>query len=169
MMVVAAHIDPEFQSKVEELFGSNYVPCSPKSMLRANTKVSDYATEQKPVEAMLLDVVRAAVVFETPQDLMDGIQLIECTWGAVVRLKNNFALGTTPPHGLRNVLVNMTHTHSDSGIAMICELQLFLRDYFVVRGDMHALYKLVRNDVDLQPSVWSNGTEYVSSNMGGFA
>jgi hypothetical protein len=140
---VARRIVGPFNRRMAELFQDQYEGAPVKGVLRCTEKMlEDYSHLDKrmPTAMHLLDLVRGLVVCPTPEDMALAFATVS-THFQVLRVKNSFA-SESPPNGFRQILLNVLF--DAEGYAMVCEIQLNLKEYVAVKHQIHKFYSFVR-------------------------
>eukprot|EP00750_Incisomonas_marina_P009414 INCI15994.2.p1 GENE.INCI15994.2~~INCI15994.2.p1 ORF type:complete len:385 (+),score=90.23 INCI15994.2:153-1307(+) len=146
-----------FAQKMRECFHDSerfeYAEAPVKGFLRCVEKVKEkysHMDKKMPSSAHLLDTVRGLVVCSTVEDMVEAFQIV-CDNFDVLRVKNGFAEKEVP-YGFRQILINVRFDPKDeaalpAGSAMVCEVQLNLKDYANVKHKIHKFYSILRCEV----------------------
>lgn len=123
-----------------------------KSIERMREKLFKYVpphpNSQWPRTANILDPIRLTLSCNGPQHVLETVswfvQSQDTTGLTVCRMKNKFLL---PEHevadGYRDVTLNVTFK-DESGLAVICEIQVHDKQLHALKVKMHKLYKVNR-------------------------
>jgi len=109
----------------------------------------DYTKNPSPREGYILDYLRSAIVVEDVDEMICLFHhIMQSLTGSIIRIKNGFNPLAECSYGYRAVMVNFIYppgeTQSVNGRKMVCEIQIILKDYLIVRKKMHMYYKIAR-------------------------
>mmetsp|Transcript_42253 Transcript_42253/g.69642 ORF Transcript_42253/g.69642 Transcript_42253/m.69642 type:complete len:711 (-) Transcript_42253:126-2258(-) len=159
LTVSAKIIDREFQNYVKTMMGryGTFKAAPMKKVERCLSKLeNDYASEQYPKSAKLLDLVRCSVTFNTLEQLIQGFDAIKTHVDSsqqsmkLARVKNGF-LDPDYVGGYRDIKINVIfHSAMHPEIKMICEIQLILSQFLHEKKRIHKLYSIVREETYFQ-------------------
>ena len=165
LLALARKVNPAFQSSMRRLFGPRYQAAPVKTKTRVRAKLAaDFGAEGVKFPGntdmalspdlaykagTLLDYVRGAVVCSIEADVVEGIKALDAHF-RVVRIKNLHHHDATTVSGYRDVKVFVVYPVLAGGTRfhMICEVQLLLAGFSVVKESMHLLYGMKRGDFD---------------------
>eukprot|EP01083_Nonionella_stella_P039751 108136_1 len=144
-------LDEEYHSLLaEELKGMEYKQGPPKTMDRCKAKIeNDYLHSLFPQCSKLLDIVRCSIVFDTVGELVIGYEKMMAFINSseqfqVARIKNGFS-DLNNDEGYRDVKLNIIFKSAVfKGVNMICEIQMILSGYLIVKKKSHKLYNIER-------------------------
>ena len=149
-------LDQMFQKVFADLFEGNekckYAFGPVKTAERMREKAIEYRCDDgKPFPASysICDVNRCSIKCESLDDVYDAFKLVQQS-GAVeiVRIKNRFLplpeFDSRDTGGYRDMLVNVLFTDSQSGLAVIAEVQFHLNAYEKIKHLQHKYYKIQR-------------------------
>mmetsp|Transcript_42250 Transcript_42250/g.69632 ORF Transcript_42250/g.69632 Transcript_42250/m.69632 type:complete len:710 (-) Transcript_42250:126-2255(-) len=159
LTVSAKIIDREFQNYVKTMMGryGTFKAAPMKKVERCLSKLeNDYASEQYPKSAKLLDLVRCSVTFNTLEQLIQGFDAIKTHVDSsqqsmkLARVKNGF-LDPDYVGGYRDIKINVIfHSAMHPEIKMICEIQLILSQFLHEKKRIHKLYSIAREETYFQ-------------------
>lgn len=123
---------------------SGYYRAVVKSMARMSGKIKDYQDKPFSRASHILDVIRATVAVETPEELKHAYDILMSQGKLVVRVKNKYNEELTDEHHthFRNILVNVLFTHKH--ISVIGEIQLTTTDSLRLKKRQHKIYSIRR-------------------------
>jgi len=133
--VARVYIKPKMDERMTALFGDCFHPAPIKGWMRIQFKLDEeYKDDTQPHAAQLLDLCRASLYFDTPEQVVHAVQTLEKEFH-LLRLKNRMGLV------MRDMLCNILVEHE--GHKMVCEVQIKLNG--VPRNsDAHKYYQLAR-------------------------
>ena len=151
LMLVARMVNGEYQAWVETNFMTfGEVLSGPiKTLERAEAKAeNDYGDKAWPTSAHIIDLVRARLVVNTPEEMEAAVKkaLALCEDApsnsglvGLARLKNSFL---TKTEGFRDIKLSIAF--ASEGVMMICELGICLRVMDDFGHKVHILYEVER-------------------------
>eukprot|EP00485_Elphidium_margaritaceum_P018703 CAMPEP_0202728576 /NCGR_PEP_ID=MMETSP1385-20130828/185696_1 /ASSEMBLY_ACC=CAM_ASM_000861 /TAXON_ID=933848 /ORGANISM="Elphidium margaritaceum" /LENGTH=829 /DNA_ID=CAMNT_0049394827 /DNA_START=40 /DNA_END=2525 /DNA_ORIENTATION=+ len=172
----AAKINEEFQKHVKLVMSSHgsYKTAPMKKVERSLSKVeNDYAGEQYPKSAKLLDLVRCSVTFNTVEQLIKGydafLRHIKATPSIIelARVKNGF-LDANITSGYRDIKINVIYKSQDpdhKNVKMVCEVQFLLINYLEEKKKIHKLYSILREETFFKMVVSENVKKTATKNV----
>ena len=165
--LICYKLDPSFQNSMKELFeinrgklGLKFPTENPdlgvlsgpvKTKARQSIKVRlDYFDREHPQCMAVLDIVRCAIVCESDEELCNLYKLLCKKFsGKILRIKNAFDNVNKGTYGYRAVLINIAYGDElllPKEYEIICEVQLLLYNYYMIRKDMHLGYGICRSE-----------------------
>eukprot|EP01083_Nonionella_stella_P000526 1494_1 len=159
LTTTAKTIDDEFQNHCKTVMNhyGDFQPGPMKKVERCVSKLeNDYHDAQYPKSAKLLDLVRCSVTFNTIDQLITGYKALReyinkhSTMMELARVKNGF-LDQNYEGGYRDIKLNVVfHSLINSGVSMICEIQLLLGQFLHEKKRIHKIYAIQRENTYFQ-------------------